>query len=147
MSLRSDIGDDMKAALKGGDKKRLSTIRLLWAAIQRKEVDERIELNDAQVVGVTEKLVKQGRESAEQYRQAGRDELADQEEFEILVFKAYLPEPLGEAELSALIDEVILETSARSIKDMGKVMTEIKARAQGRADMGKVSQLVRSRFN
>jgi len=146
MPLRSDIENDMKAALKGGEKERLVTIRMLLAAIKQKEIDERIELNDAQVIAVAEKLVKQRRESAGLYRQADREELATKEESEILVLKAYLPKPMSEGELAALIDEVIRESGASSVKEMGQVMGQIKARAQGRADMAKVSQQVRSRL-
>ena len=146
MPLRSDIQSDMKTALKGGEKERLLTIRMLLAAIQQREVDERIELNDVQIIGVTEKLVKQRRESADLYRKAEREELAAKEESEILILKAYLPEPLGDAELAALIDDVIRESGAESVKDMGKVMGQIKARAQGRADMAKVGQQVRERL-
>jgi hypothetical protein len=136
----------MKTALKGGEKERLLTIRMLLAAIQQREVDERIELNDVQIIGVTEKLVKQRRESADLYRKAEREELAAKEESEILILKAYLPEPLDEAELAALIDDVIRESGAENVKDMGKVMGQIKARAQGRADMAKVGQQVRERL-
>ena len=136
----------MKTALKGGEKERLVTIRMLLAAIQQKEVDERIELDEVQIIGVAEKLIKQRRESADLYRKAEREELAAKEESEILILKAYLPEPLGEAELAALIDEVIRETGASSIKDMGQVMGQIKARAEGRADMAKVSPQVRARL-
>ncbi len=136
----------MKTALKGGEKERLMTIRMLLAAIQQKEVDERIELNDVQIIGVAEKLVKQRREAADLYRKAEREELAAKEESEILILKAYLPEPLGAAELATLIDQVIRETGASGIKDMGQVMGRIKARALGRADMAKVSQQVRARL-
>ncbi len=136
----------MKTALKGGEKERLLTIRMLLAAIQQKEVDERIELNDGQIIAVTEKLVKQRREAADLYRKAERDELAAKEESEILILNAYLPKPFGEAELTALIDEVIRESGAESVKDMGNVMAQIKARAQGRADMAKVGQQVRARL-
>lgn len=136
----------MKTALKGGEKERLMTIRMLLAAIQQKEVDERIELDDVQIIGVTEKLIKQRRESADLYRKAEREELAAKEESEILILKAYLPEPLGDVELAALIDDVIRETGASSIKDMGQVMGQIKARAQGRADMAQVSPQVRARL-
>ncbi|MCH7508654.1 MAG: GatB/YqeY domain-containing protein [Proteobacteria bacterium] len=144
MPSRSDIENDMKTALKGGEKERLVTIRMLLAAIQQKEVDERIELDEVQIIGVAEKLIKQRRESADLYRKAEREELAAKEESEILILKAYLPEPLGEAELAALIDEVIRETGASNIKDMGQVMGQIKARAHGRADMAKVSPQVRA---
>lgn len=136
----------MKTALKGGEKERLVTIRMLLAAIQQKEVDERIELDEVQIIGVAERLIKQRRESADLYRKAEREELAAKEESEILILKAYLPEPLGEAELAALIDEVIRETGASNIKDMGQVMRKIKARAHGRADMAKVSPQVRARL-
>ena len=136
----------MKTALKGGEKERLMTIRMLLAAIQQKEVDGRIELDDVQIIGVAEKLVKQRREAADLYRKAEREELAAKEESEILILKAYLPEPLGAAELATLIDQVIRETGASGIKDMGQVMGRIKARAQGRADMAKVSQQVRARL-
>ena len=136
----------MKTALKGGEKERLMTIRMLLAAIQQKEVDGRIELDDVQIIGVAEKLIKQRREAADLYRKAEREELAAKEESEILILKAYLPEPLGAAELATLIDEVIRETGASGIKDMGQVMGRIKARAQGRADMAKVSQQVRARL-
>jgi hypothetical protein len=146
MALRSDIENDMKTALKGGEKERLVTIRMLLAAIQQKEVDERIKLNDVQIIGVAEKLVKQRRESADLYRNAEREELAAKEESEILILKTYLPEPLGEVELATLIDEIIRESEASSIKDMGQVMAQIKARAQGRADMAKVGQQVRARL-
>ena len=134
----------MKTALKGGEKERLVTIRMLLAAIQQKEVDERIELDEVQIIGVAERLIKQRRESADLYRKAEREELAAKEESEILILKAYFPEPLGEAELAALIDEVIRETGASNIKDMGQVMRKIKARAHGRADMAKVSPQVRA---
>lgn len=136
----------MKTALKGGEKERLVTIRMLLAAIQQKEVDERIELDEVQIIGVAERLIKQRRESADLYRKAEREELAAKEESEILILKAYLPEPLGEAELAALIDQVIRETGASNIKDMGQVMRKIKARAHGRADMAKVSPQVRARL-
>ena len=136
----------MKTALKGGEKERLMTIRMLLAAIQQKEVDGRIELDDVQIIGVAEKLIKQRRESADLYRKAEREELAAKEESEILILKAYLPEPLGDVELAALIDDVIRETGASSIKDMGQVMGQIKARARGRADMAKVSPQVRTRL-
>ena len=136
----------MKTALKGGEKERLVTIRMLLAAIQQKEVDERIKLNDVQIIGVAEKLVKQRRESADLYRKAEREELAAKEESEILILKTYLPEPLGEVELATLIDEIIRESEASSIKDMGQVMAQIKARAQGRADMAKVGRQVRARL-
>ena len=146
MPLKAQIQDDMKAALKGGDKLRLATVRMLLAAINQKEIDERIDIDDTQALAITEKLVKQRRESAEQYRGAGRDELAEKEEAEIEILKGYLPEPLGEAELDALIDGAIAESGASSLKEMGQVMNLIKAQAQGRADMGAVSKKVKSKL-
>ncbi len=144
MSLKRRIQEDMKAALKAKEQARLGAIRLLLAAIQRREVDERITLDDAQVIAVVEKLIKQGREAAEQYRQAGRQDLLDKEASEIAVFEAYLPEQLSEAEVQKLIAEAIAETAAGSVKDMGKVMGVLKPRLQGRADMGKVSAMVKA---
>jgi hypothetical protein len=146
MPLRIDIHNDMKAALKGGDKERLTTIRMLLAAIKQQEVDERIELSDAQVIAVAGKLVKQRRESADQFRDGHREDLAVKEESELLILQTYLPEPLGEDEVVSLIDEVIKETGAGSIKDMGRVMNEIKSRAQGRVDIAAVSQQVKIRL-
>lgn len=146
MPLKAQIQDDMKAALKAGDKLRLGTIRMLIAAIKQKEIDERIELDDPQVLAITEKQVKLRRESAQQFRDADRKELAEKEEAEIEVLKGYLPEPLGDAELETLIDSAIAESGASSLKDMGQVMNLIKARAQGRADMGAVSKRVKSKL-
>ena len=146
MPLKAQIQDDMKAALKGGDKLRLATVRMLLAAINQKEIDERIDIDDVQALAITEKLVKQRRESAEQYRGAGRDELAEKEEAEIEILKGYLPEPLGEAELDTLIDGAIADSGASSLKEMGQVMNLIKAQAQGRADMGAVSKKVKSKL-
>jgi len=144
VSLKRKIQEDMKAALKAKEQVRLGTIRLLLAAIQRREVDERITLDDVQVIAVVEKLIKQGREASEQYRQAGRQDLLDKEASEIAIFEAYLPEQLSEAEVQKLIAEAIAETGAGSIKDMGKVMGVLKPRLQGRADMGKVSAMVKA---
>ena len=144
MSLKRKIQEDMKAALKAKEQVRLGTIRLLLAAIQRREVDERITLDDVQVIAVVEKLIKQGREASEQYRQAGRQDLLDKEASEIAIFEAYLPEQLSEAEVQKLIAEAIAETGAGSIKDMGKVMGVLKPRLQGRADMGKTSAMVKA---
>ena len=144
MSLKRKIQEDMKAALKAKEQARLGAIRLLLAAIQRREVDERITLDDAQVIAVVEKLIKQGREAAEQYRQAGRQDLLDKEASEIVVFEVYLPEQLSKAEVQKLITEAIAETGAGSVKDMGKVMGVLKPRLQGRADMGKTSAMVKA---
>lgn len=146
MSLKQQITDDMKAAMRAGDKRRLGVIRLIQAAIKQREVDERIELDDNQVLAVLDKMVKQRRESISQYEKAGRDELAEQESFEISVLQAYLPEPLSESEIEAIVGEAIEQAGASTIKDMGKVMGIVKPRVQGRADMGRVSALIKSRL-
>jgi len=146
VSLKTRLQDDMKQALRSGDRARLSVIRMALAAIQQREVDERKELDDAELLGVVEKLVKQRQESVEQYRSGGRDDLADKEAAEIEVLKAYLPEPLSEAELSALLDEAMESTGASSMKDMGRVMGFVKSRAAGRVDMSVISARVKARF-
>ncbi|NGP52725.1 GatB/YqeY domain-containing protein [Thioalkalivibrio sp. XN8] len=146
MSVKTQLRDDMKQAMRSGDKARLGVVRMALAAIQQREVDERVELDDAGVLGVLEKMIKQRRESVEQYAAGGRQDLADKESFEIEVLSAYLPEPLGAAELAALVDAVIAETGAASMKDMGKVMAELRHRAQGRADMAALSAQVKSRL-
>ncbi|MEM9533688.1 MAG: GatB/YqeY domain-containing protein [Pseudomonadota bacterium] len=145
-SLKDRLTSDMKLALKAGDKSRLGTIRMALAEIKRREVDDQTTLSDEQVTGVVEKMVKQRRDALTQFRDAGRDDLADTEAAEIEVLKGYLPEPLGEAELTALIDQIIADTGASSMKDMGSVMGRLKGQVAGRADMGQVSQLVRARL-
>jgi len=145
-SLKDQITADMKTAMRAGDKDRLAVIRMLKAAIQRREVDERIELDDAGVLKSIEKLVKQGQDSAEQFTQGGRQELADKELAEVEVLKAYLPEPLSDTELNTLIDDIIAATGAESLRDMGKVMNAIREQAQGRADMGAVGALIKARL-
>lgn len=147
MSVKSRLKDDMKQAMRSGDKARLGVVRMALAAIQQREVDERAELDDAAVLGVIEKMVKQRRESVEQYRAGGRDDLADKEAAEIELLSAYLPEPLGESELAAMIDAAVAETGAASMKDMGRVMALLRNRAQGRADMAALSAQVKSRLN
>jgi len=144
--LKTRIKEEMIAAMKAGDKRRLGVIRLVLAAIKQREVDERIELDDTQVLAVLDKMVKQRRDSFEQYEKAGRTDLADQESFEISVLHDYLPAALSEEEIDALIDQTISSTGASSIKDMGKVMGQIKPKAQGRADMGKVSAKIKARL-
>ncbi len=146
MSLKDNLQEDMKTAMRAGDKPRLAVIRLINAAIKQREVDERITLDDAQVTAVLDKMVKQRRESLGHYEQAGRDDLANQEKFEIEVIQHYLPEPLGEAELDALIDAAMAQTGAASIKDMGKVMGILKPQIQGRADMAAVSARIKARL-
>ncbi|RTZ73484.1 MAG: GatB/YqeY domain-containing protein [Gammaproteobacteria bacterium] len=144
--LKERITADMKAAMKSGDKARLGVIRLILAALKQVEVDERIELDDQRVTAILDKMVKQRRDSVEQYEKAGRTELADQEKFEIGVIQEYLPEPLGEAEIEALIDEAIAATGASSMKEMGKVMGMLKPKLQGRADMGTVSARIKQKL-
>ncbi len=147
MSLKARISDDMKSAMKAGDKDRLKVVRLILAAIKQVEVDKRIELDDAAVLGVLEKMVKQRRDSVEQFVKGNRQDLADIETAEIAVLEEYLPEQLSEAELDALVDEAISSTGAESIRDMGKVMGAIKAQAAGRADMGAVGAKVKAKLN
>jgi uncharacterized protein YqeY len=143
-SLKDRITEDMKTAMRAGDKERLGTIRMLQAAIKQREVDERITLDDAQVLAVIEKMVKQRKESIAQFEQGGRADLAAKEKAEIEQLQAYLPEQLSEAEVDALIREAIASTGAASIKDMGKVMGVVKAKAAGRADMGAVSARIKA---
>jgi len=144
--LKERITADMKAAMKSRDKPRLGVIRLLLAAIKQIEVDERIELDDARVLATLDKMVKQRRDSIQQFNDAGRTELSDIEEFEISVLKDYLPEPLTEAEIANLIEEAISSTGASSMKEMGKVMGILKPQLQGRADMGPVSGLIKAKL-
>lgn len=144
MSLKQRLGDDMKAAMKSGDKNRLAVIRLIHAAIKQREVDERIVLDDAQVLAVLEKMLKQRRDSISQFDAAGRCDLADHERYEVEVIQAYLPAQLDEAAIDALIADCIARTGARGVQDMGKVMALLKTEASGRADMAKVSAKVRA---
>ncbi|MDH5632550.1 MAG: GatB/YqeY domain-containing protein [Gammaproteobacteria bacterium] len=144
MSLKSQITEDMKAAMRAKDQDRLGAIRMLQAAIQRREVDERTELDDDQVVAVIEKMIKQGRDAIRQYEDGGRPELAEKEQNEIAIWEKYLPEQLSEAEVAALIAEAIKESGADGVKDMGKVMGVLKPRLAGKADMGKVSGQVKT---
>ena len=144
MTLKERITEDMKSAMRASDKERLSTIRMVQAAIKQREVDERIALDDAQVLAVLEKMVKQRRESISAFEQGGRADLADKEKAEIQILTAYLPEQLTEAEVDALIQAAIAETGAASMKDMGKVMGAVKAKAAGRADMGAVSARIKA---
>jgi uncharacterized protein YqeY len=144
--LKQRVQDDMKAAMKAADKRKLGVIRLILAAIKQREVDERIELDDSQVLAVLDKMVKQRRDSLAQYSQAGREDLAEQERYEIEVCQAYLPEALSDDELARLVDEAVSAAGAASVKDMGKVMGVLKPKVQGRADMGAVSKLVKQRL-
>jgi len=147
MSLKNQITEDMKSAMKAGEKDRLKVVRLIMAAIKQVEVDTRNELDDAGVLGVLEKMVKQRRDSVEQFEKGGREDLAAIERAEIDVIQAYLPEQLSADEIAALVDEVIAATGAESSRDMGKVMGQIKAKAAGRADMGAVGAAVKERLN
>ena len=146
MSLKLRITDDMKAAMKAKDAPRLSAIRMLLAALKQKEVDERKDLTDADVLAITEKLIKQRRDSIEQYRAANRAELADAEQFELDLLSAYLPQQMSEAEVGEAIAAAIAESGAAGPKDMGKVMGLLKARLAGRTDMGRLSGLVKARL-
>lgn len=144
--LKSRITDDMKTAMKSGDKPRLGVVRLILAAIKQREVDERIELNDEQILAALDKMVKQRRDSIKQFEDAGRNDLAEKEQYELTVIQDYLPEPLTDAEISDLIDTAITSTGAASMKEMGKVMGVLKPQLQGRADMGAVSGLIKQKL-
>ncbi|MDH3887869.1 MAG: GatB/YqeY domain-containing protein [Gammaproteobacteria bacterium] len=146
MSLKDRITDDVKDAMRAKDKPRLATLRLITAAIKQQEVDERIELDDTQLLSLLDKMCKQRRESISQFEKAARDDLIAQEVSELDIIKTYLPEQLGEAEIAALIDETMAATGAASIKDMGKVMGQLKPKLQGRADMGAVSAMIKARL-
>ena len=145
-SLKNQVTEDMKSAMKAGEKDRLKVVRLILAAIKQVEIDKRIELDDAAVLAVLDKMVKQRRDSVEQFEKGNREDLAAIERAEIEVLDTYLPEQLSADELAAMVDEVIAATGAESMRDMGKVMGQIKARAAGRADMGAVSTAVKERL-
>lgn len=146
MSLKTRITDDMKTALKAKETQRLSAIRLLLAALQHKEIDERKDLSDAEVAGVVEKLIKQRRDSIAQFQAANRQDLADAETFELGVLSSYLPKQLADEELATEVDKAISETGAKAMSDMGKVMGTLKDRLAGKAEMSKVSALVRAKL-
>lgn len=146
MSLRDQLQDDMKSAMRTRDKERLAVIRMTLAAIKQREIDESRTLDEAEVLAVVEKMVKQRRDAETQYRDNDRPELADAEAAEIAVLEHYLPTQLSEAELDGLIDEVIAETGATSMKEMGQVMGQLKPRVQGQADMAVVSQRLKARL-
>jgi uncharacterized protein YqeY len=146
MTLKARIQEDMKSAMRAGEKDKLANIRMVMAAIKQREVDERIELDDAQVLSVIDKMVKQRRESIAQFSAGGRADLVAKEEAELKLLSAYMPAQLSDAELDALISEAVAATGASSIKDMGKVMAAIKAKAAGRADMGAVGARIKSRL-
>ena len=144
MSLRQQLTDDMKTAMKAGEKDRLGVIRLINAAIKQREVDERIEITDAVVLAVLEKMVKQRKDSISQYESAGRTDLADVEKFEMGILETYLPAKMGEAELKTLVAQAVSESGATGPADMGKVMGVLKPRIAGKADMGQASALVKA---
>ena len=146
MSLKARIQEDVKSAMRAGEKEKLAAIRMITAAIKQREVDERIELDDAQVLSVIDKMSKQRRESIAQFKAGGRADLVAKEEAELALLSGYMPAQLGDAELDALISEAIAATGAASIRDMGKVMAAIKAKAAGRADMGAVGARIKARL-
>jgi hypothetical protein len=144
--LKDQILDDVKRAMKAKEKARLGTLRLITAAIKQREVDERTELDDTQVLAILEKMIKQRRDSIEQYEKAGRQELADQEKSEIDIIEGYMPAGLSDEEIATMIESAISEIGASGMQDMGKVMGVLKPQMQGRADMGKVSGLVKQKL-
>ena len=146
MLLRARISEDMKAAMRAKEAARLGAIRLLLAAIKQREVDERIELDDTQVIAAIEKMLKQRRDSISQYEAANRHDLADVEKFEVSVLQEYLPQALTADEVDAIISKAITETSAAGIKDMSKVMAAVKPQVIGRADMGQISGLIKAKL-
>jgi len=146
MLLKAQISEDMKTAMRAKDSVRLGAIRLLQAAIKQREVDERIELDDSNVIAVIEKMLKQRRDSIAAYESANRHDLADVEKFEVTVLQTYLPQQLTEDEIKAILEKVVVDSGAAGIKDMGKVMAEIKPLVAGRADMGKISGLIKTRL-
>jgi uncharacterized protein YqeY len=146
MPLKDRITEDMKTAMRAGEKERLATIRLILAAVKQREVDERIMLDDTQVLAVLEKMVKQRREAMTQFEAGGRADLVAKEAAEVVILQTYLPAQMSEAEIDALIAQAIASTGAGSIKDMGKVMAAVKVKAQGRADMGALSVRIKQKL-
>lgn len=146
MSLKAQISEDMKNAMRAKDSARLGAIRLLQAAIKQREVDERVEMDDAQVIAVIEKMLKQRRDSIAAYESASRNDLADVEKFEVSVLQTYLPQQLSEAEIITIVDKVIAETGASGAKDMGKIVGAVRPLVAGKADMGKVSGLIKAKL-
>jgi uncharacterized protein YqeY len=146
MGLKDRINEDMKAAMKAREQEKLGTLRLLLAAIKQREIDERVTLDDHQMVAVIEKMIKQRKDSIAQYEKAQRRDLADKEKYEISVLEAYLPQQMSQGEVDAAVAEAIASTGAKGAADMGKVMAVLKPKLAGRADMGKVSGLVKSKL-
>ncbi|GAB1231538.1 GatB/YqeY domain-containing protein [Ferrigenium sp. UT4] len=147
MSLKQQITEDMKTAMRAKDAARLGAIRLLLAAMKQREVDERIELNDADVVAIIEKMLKQRRDSISQYKAAGRHDLVDVEEFEVTVLQSYMPQQMSAAEIDAAVAHAVAATGAAGVQDMGRVMAILKPQLAGRADLGKVSGLVKAKLS
>jgi uncharacterized protein YqeY len=145
--IKSQIETAVKEAMKARDKQRLGVLRLMMAEFKRVEVDERVELDDTRVLAILDKMTKQRKDSLEQYQNAGRDDLAEQEQFELTVIDEYTPEALSDAEIEALVKEAVTETGATSMKDMGALMANLRPKLQGRADMGAVSQLVKQQLS
>ncbi|HSE01894.1 MAG TPA: GatB/YqeY domain-containing protein [Burkholderiales bacterium] len=146
MSLKARINDDVKAAMRGGDARRRDALRLLLAAVKQREVDERKELADADVVGVIERMIKQRRESIAQFEKGGRQDLAQNEKYESDLLQGYMPQALSDAEIAAAVAEAISAAGAKAPSDMGKVMGALKSKLAGKADMSKVSALVKSKL-
>jgi uncharacterized protein len=146
MALREQLNEDMKAAMKAREAEKLGALRLLLAAVKQREIDERITLDDAGVVSVVEKMIKQRRDSISQFEKGARQDLADKEKFEVAILEAYLPQQLSQAEVDAIIADAVAATGAKSPADMGKVMGVVKPKLAGRADMGKVSALVKAKL-
>jgi len=146
MALREQLNEDIKTAMKAREQDKLAALRLLLSEVKRKEVDERITLDDAGVIGVVEKMLKQRKDSISQFEKAARQDLADKEKFEVGVLEAYLPQQLSQAEIDTVVAEAIAATGAKSAADMGKVMGVVKPKLAGRADMGKVSGLVKAKL-
>ena len=146
MALKERLTEDMKTAMRAADKERLATVRLALAAIKQREVDERISLDDTQVLAVLEKMIKQRREAIAQFRTGGRQDLVDKETAEIAVLQQYLPTQMSESEVDTLIQEAISATGATTVKDMGKVMAAVKPKAQGRTDMGALSARIKQKL-
>ena len=147
MSLKDQITEDMKSAMRAKDGDRLSAIRMLLAAVKQREVDERITLSDADVISITEKLIKQRRDSIAQYEAANRQDLADKEKVELAIYLAYMPQALSDADVDTAVVAAIASSGASGIKDMAKVMAELKPKLAGRADMGKVSGIVKAKLS
>lgn len=145
-SIKDRLSADIKSAMRGGDKARLGTLRMMHASIRQREIDDRVELEDQGVVEVLDRMAKQHRESIQQYREAGRDDLADREEAEHAIIREFLPEALDEREIDELIEHAVQDTGAQTMKDMGRVMAALKPQVQGRADMSEVSARVKSRL-